>query len=104
MIHSSQTPSEKFKKKPMEVFALLSDSQGKLGAIMAKMQSVLPFLEDSECERLFLLLSESAQKTLDSRSRSRSSAFNEMTMDELLKLAKPPGNCSKGVDVLPRNH
>ncbi len=76
------------------MFALLSDSQGKLSAIMAKMQSLLPFLQDSECERLFLLLSETAQKTLDSRLRSRS-AFNEMTMEDLLKLAKPQGKCSK---------
>lgn len=69
--------------------ALLSDAQGKLSAIMTKMQGVLPFLEDNDCERAFLVLTEVAQKAFASRSTNRSAAFNEMPLEELMKLAKP---------------
>ena len=65
---------------------MLSTSQAKLHAIMAKMSDVLPFLSDVDCDRAFDVLSSIAQVVLDQRSSANITAFSEMTLNELIAL------------------
>jgi hypothetical protein len=66
---------------------LLSNAQAKLEAIMSKMVDILPFIADEDCERVFHTLSSVAQATLDQRLTV--ATFSNMTLSELVTLAKP---------------
>ncbi len=66
----------------------LSFAQQKLGALLTRTKELLPFADDDECENTFALLADFAQHTLVHKEERRTSQFDGMKLEELLKLKK----------------
>jgi hypothetical protein len=70
---------------------LQSEAQYKLTALLTKTKELVPFATDAACDKLFSTLAQFARDMLKENERRKEHNYDEMLLEELLGLDKPPG-------------
>lgn len=65
--------------------------QAKLGAVLAKIHDLVPFVEDAECDRVLKVLRDVVDVALRRKDDPKKSLFQDMSITDLLGLNEKKG-------------